>query len=255
LSVNAFGQPWVVRLPFAIELELAALRPLGAGGSADAGRSTTDGDPSVRRGNGCAANRQLTAADFEGYGRGARRADGTMDPGRWPSSAIESAARGDQVPGLHGNFIALDFGVREWVLDLPRPAEADESHARMLDWIQDHHDHLEKIGAIAAGESLGLLTPLSSQAVLRGTAWGEAGLTGLSTQELLTPPPVLHPALPMPLSGAESGISAAVAGVVRCVHVERDGSLFQRGDLDPHVLVAGFRLAGGERFVRAVREH
>jgi serine/threonine protein kinase len=214
------GDAELLRLPMGLELEIGALgfgdappRPLHGGGRVMAGAQRA---AALRR----------------------------SDPLRWPPTMAESRAAGDVIPGMLGfDLVALDFGVREWVLDLPY---VGVGHARTLleEWLRDHAVHVDRARALArgeGGEDLGDLAPLLAQrGVVRGLASGELrGLIDARDGRLVDPQ-------------AGSPLPATVPGVVRTLIVRRDGA-GPMGEPDPHLESLGLRLAGGEKFVAEAR--
>jgi Protein kinase domain len=137
--------------------------------------------------------------------------------------------------GIHG----LDFGVREWVLDLPWPVgDAEGSHKRIVaGWMADHARHL--VGATQfTGMGEALLARLESVGVVRGVTLAEPA--ELRDLEFGRP------------SREDRPLTRGVAGVVRSRYVRRDGEGFAG---KPHRLLPriGMRLTGGATFVKKVR--
>jgi hypothetical protein len=204
-----------------LELEIAALG-FGAGGAGGALHG---------------ASRAL-AAPF------ALAASRRSDAGLWPPTLAESREAGDVVPGMLGfDLVALDFGVREWVLDLPY---VGTGHARTLleEWLRDHAVHAARARSLAhgeAGDMLGDLAPLLAQrGVARGLAAGEErGLIDASDGS------------PVDLASLQV-LPRTVPGVVRTLILRRDGA-GPIGAPDPHLALLGFRLAGGDKLVGEAR--
>ena len=223
------GDPALLRLPAGLELELAALGDVRqrVPGSLHGG---TREPPALTVG----ALRQLRAA--------------VGDPLRWPPTAEESSRLGDSVSGQRAQpLIALDFGVREWVLDLPYLRGSAGQDMLEL-WLGDHATHVERAMAFAVGDPLperlesldALAAELALKGVVRGVAAGEA-VALVDVQQ-----------------GAVSGrdstpLPPGVPGVVRTLVVHRSGRGLLDGEPDPHLSLIGFRFAGGAAFVREVR--
>jgi serine/threonine-protein kinase len=207
------GDPDLLRLPTGIELEHAAL---------------ADRQPGPR-------------VELRGHRKAAPL---LADAARWPPSAAESEQAGDVVSiGDAGwRLVGLDFGVREWVSDLPFLATPD--HAALLrEWLADHSRHLERCDALARGAlgDAGFARALALHGVVRGLAVGELeGLVDAGTGRRVDPEQELVP--------------ARVPGVLRSLCIRRDGLGLLPGEVDPHLRLTGFRLAGGGRFVQKVRE-
>lgn len=222
--------PDLFRLPTGIELELAAYPP----------------SPESRR------------PLYGAYGFGGVRVDAYQramtrrgDPSRWPCTEEELAAVGDRVtvsasaelpvqPWIAG----LDFGVREWVLDLPFGPGAPEL---MRSWLRNHAEHLDAVRALAQGEGdmpPAVVTFCSQVGVLRGQAIGDPdGLADMLGGRAT------------PVAEVEEGdvLAAGVPGVVRILQLRRDGIDPWTGTREPELQQVGFRLAGGEPFVSWVR--
>lgn len=165
------------------------------------------------------------------------------DPLFWPPTHAEALASGDRAAADGASwFSGLDFGVREWVGDLPMLR--DESAARLLaEWIADHGRHDEHATALARGrlEAPGALPLLQRLGVVRGTPFGDASslVDGLRGGRLR-------------LEG-DAGLPPSMPGVVRTLHLRRDGAGLLPGEREPHLAQTGMRLAGGAAFVAKVR--
>ncbi|MBL8737905.1 MAG: serine/threonine protein kinase [Planctomycetes bacterium] len=205
LGAALFGDPERFRLPFGCELVLAAYaraqRP-AAHGAAAAG--------------GAVASRLFTA-DWGGPGAaGSRRA-------------------GDVVPSRYGfDFVGLDFGVREWVLDLPADVG---SELLVREWLGDHQTHLERVTALANGRFEPAPDPAGAVArlgVVRGLGSTEPeGLIGEDGQRLDV--------------ARSSELPAVVPGVLRAQQLYRDGrDLLGRGR-EPLLQRIGLRIAADAR--------
>jgi hypothetical protein len=123
LGERVGGDPLLFRLPFGCELVLAAYarseHPAANGAAAAGGR--------------------VAIAPFRAAANGSPE----------PPSAAASLAAGDFVPSASDvPFVGLDFGVREWVFDLPAVPGAE---MLVREWIGDHDEHLESVRALAAG--------------------------------------------------------------------------------------------------------
>ena len=201
--------PNLFRLPFGCELELAAYhraqRPAANGAAAAGGR--------------------VSMAPFRAAVAGAAIV---------PSSATTRGA-GDVVATAFGaDFVGLDFGVREWVLDLP---EIPGAESLLREWIGDHLRHLERVQGAASGhgepssESIELLRQFG---VVRGLAFSEpSGLVGADGQRLD----------PAARTGVPGVVPDMVPGVLRTEQMRRDGvDLLGRGR-DPRLQHVGFRVA------------
>ena len=159
-------------------------------------------------------------------------------------TAGNCADLGDQVPSefewpIHG----LDFGVREWVLDLPQKA-AD----RLLsEWIKDRGQHRLRAfeGRAAAGQDFGLVVRLGQKGVVRGNPFGVGALL-LDGQGRRVQVSDLQ-------SGGNEWLPAVVPGVVRTEQLRRDGRGLEPGTFDPRLLRTGFRVVGEQAFVDEVR--
>ena len=204
LGVVVADDPGLFRLPLGCELERAAYS--GAVASACSGALAQGGE--VRA--GAFSSAQPAAAD---------------------ALVTRSLAVGDVVPtSYEASFRGLDFGLSEWVLDLPFIAET-----RLLtrQWTSDHAVHLLRVTTLAEGavelgwDPLGLAARVG---VVRGLAFGQPdGLIGTSGERLQ-----LDPASPLP---------RCVPGVLRTEQLRRDGQdLLARGR-DPRLRFVGFRVA------------
>ncbi|MGE3173208.1 MAG: protein kinase [Planctomycetota bacterium] len=228
LGAVVAGDARLFRLPLGCELELAALGP---------------GDPGAARNGATAHGGRVLAEAFRRW-----LALPTAPAG--PSCA-ELVAMGDLVSStpfgrpLHG----LDFGVREWVLDLPQGSGAG-GEPLLREWIADRELHavraLELAGSLPAPADLRSRLPPDLQArlrgfaVVRGLAFGEvAGLLDADGRRL-------------PLSGLVY-LPESVPGVVRTEQLRRDGRDLMPGQFDPRLLRTGFRVLGDRAFVQRVR--
>lgn len=206
----AGGDPDLFRLPLGVEMELATL---GA-------------DASPGRLNGSSAGADSpTYADH-------RRASQRMAPASWPPTRAESSTMGDRVSGERGILVGLDYGVREWVLDLPWLKHPAKGTIRGLH--ADYARHLRAATGFAANEDLASVAKeLAELGVVRGLALGEvAWLRNVDSRGVLPP---------------------SVPGVVRTLHMRRDGGGVLPDELDPHLDRVGLRLCGGAAFIAKVR--
>jgi tRNA A-37 threonylcarbamoyl transferase component Bud32 len=205
------------RLPLGVELELAAL--------ADAEDGFANG--AAARGEG------VSARMF------ARSVDAT-----WPWSFADCAAAGDSVPSAFGSpFVGLDFGVREWVLDLP---PVDVSRDLLTEWVTDQRRHVQRALAFAAGDPVPaeLRLRLRRDGVVRGLPAGDvAGLLDATGRPLDL----------AALLSADSRLPASVPGVVRSETLSRVGRGLLPGTIDRRFARVGFRLVGDAALVRKVR--
>ncbi|MEY4829555.1 MAG: hypothetical protein RLZZ562_1351 [Planctomycetota bacterium] len=220
------GDPALFRLPLGCELELAAFG-LGPVSTARHGAAARGGSVSASEWA------RLTAASAPGRGVDAAALD----------------ALGDRVAAAVGGDVrGLDFGVREWVLDLPHGPDAG-SETLVREWISDRELHvqraLELSGARPApADQEARLLPelrarLSTFGVVRGLAIGDrVGALDADGRRL---------------DLATGSLPASVPGVLRAEQMRRDGRDLLPGRWDPRLLVTGFRLAGGSVFVQRVR--
>lgn len=210
------GDPDLFRLPMGCELELAAF-----------------GQAGLRAANGAAAHgRPVLAAPFRAAAQAWRAG--------LPPLASAAAAAGDLVPGAFGRELAgLDFGLREWVGDLPFLAGAE---LILAEWQGDLQLHLERVRALARGEAppRDLAATLRSFACVRGLASGELdGLLDARGERFVG-------------EGLRE-IPATVPGVLRTEQMRRDGrDLFGAG-ADRRLPLVGFRLAGGREWLEWLR--
>ncbi|MEZ5965353.1 MAG: serine/threonine-protein kinase [Planctomycetota bacterium] len=209
-------EPDLLRLPMGVELELAAL---GSEPAAIASELRLNG---AERAGGVRVVSSSAAAAAR------------PDPARWPPTARELAAAGDRVVTDFGvEMTGLDFGVREWVGDVP----AAPGDSTMFEASADHVRHLEAVSALASGR----LRPEVARSLLRF-----GSVRGLALDELATAAPgnAVH---------AKGRWPARVPGVVRVLQMARDGSGVLPDEVDPHLAVLGVRLCGGRRFLARVR--
>lgn len=217
LGVAVAGDPELFRLPFGVELELAAF-----------------GTVPTSACNGPAARGQPVSMPAF------RAARTRLSIGRAPTVA-ESLRAGDVAPGAAGGeFVGLDFGVREWVGDLPH---VPEQKSLLEEWIGDHESHVARVAGFADGTKMPpaeLAGPLRTFGVVRGLALGEvAGLLAASGQRLE----------PMGLTT----VPASVPGVLRSEQLRRDGRDLLADRPDPRLQVVGLRVAGTTAFVARLR--
>ncbi|MCC6782001.1 MAG: serine/threonine protein kinase [Planctomycetes bacterium] len=214
LGLLVADEPDFVRLPLGVELELAAFGVAELDGLALHGAAV--------RGEGidAAAVRALAVT--------------LADPARWPPPREVAVALGDLVrTELGDRILGLDLGVREWVLDLPCPPPDARGRPLVLEWRADHARHLERIhDAATRGVRDELDVFIANRAILRGSASGE------------------DPTLPI---GSDGRVPRGWPGVVRELQLRRDGVGLVPGAEDPHLALAGLRIAGGEAFVTEVR--
>jgi predicted Ser/Thr protein kinase len=195
------GDPALFRLPFGCELELAAygtVPPTAASGAAAAGST-------------------ILVAEL--------LRSGTCD-------AERSIAVGDVVPTGYGvPLVGLDFGLREWVLDLPHVPAAE---LVLREWAGDHATHLARVVALAEGRGeplAGVLGPARQFGVVRGVAFGEPlGLVDADGR-------IVDPS-------TTSILPRAVPGVLRTEQLRRDGSSLLAEGRDQRLARVGFRVAG-----------
>ncbi|MFM1873940.1 MAG: hypothetical protein RL398_3362 [Planctomycetota bacterium] len=209
LGVVVGGDPELFRLPFGCELELAAF---GAG-------APTAAYAAASGGKGVSMDAFVAAA-------------ASLAAGRTPDAAAARAA-GDFVVGNFGaDFVGLDFGVREWVFDLPHAAGVD---LLLREWRADHAQHRQRVEAFARGAvpPLDLVAALRTFGIVHGLALGE--LDGLldSAGERVTVDD--HRTVP-----------PSVPGVIRAEQLRRDGRDLLSARSDPRLARTGFRVAAGE---------
>lgn len=217
LGVVLAGDPALFRLPMGCELELAAFA--GAVAAACNGPAAAGQPVSMRAFE--------TAAERLARGRVA--------------TASETRQAGDHVTGaMQVEIGGLDFGVREWVGDLPH---IPDNELLMSEWIADHEGHLARVAAFASGAAAppaDLRSPLRTYAVVRGLALGE--LEGLlqSSGQRLDP-------------RTTDVVPASVPGVLRTEQLRRDGRDLLSTRTDPRLRRIGFRVAGTEELVLRMR--
>ena len=222
-----FGDPGLFRLPLGCELEVAAFGT----------------QPRRAARNGATARGRVSSLPWR------RPQLASSQHGGVPSTTL--ASFGDRVLGaVDGEITGLDFGLREWVLDLPQGQDA-ASETLVREWISDRSLHeqraLELAGARPAPVDLQARLPselrarLSTFGVVRGLSCAEpAGLLG---DDGATIDPTKFESLP-----------ASVPGVLRAEQARRDGRDLLPGREDPRLRHTGFRVVGGSAFVQKVRE-
>ena len=136
-------------------------------------------------------------------------------------------AAGDVVPTVFGEpFIGLDFGVGEWVLDLP------SAESVLKEWIADRDLHLARVLAMADGSFDPVpdaVAPLRHIGVVRGLAFGRT--IGLIDEHG-------SPVDAMRLRN----VPGSVPGVLRSEQLRRDGQDLLAGGTDARLSGIGFRL-------------
>ncbi|MCA8957487.1 MAG: serine/threonine protein kinase [Planctomycetes bacterium] len=187
------GDPEALRLPFGVELELAALGP---------GRG---------RLNGVAGGPTLA----------------------------ELRRRGDSVRSARGELVGLDFGRREWVMDLPWPRDAAARNLVGV-WMRDFELHQR----LAAGEQAIEGLAAGEAAVLRTVGVVRGG--DLTDAQRLVDLETGRPARP------DAPLGRGVPGVTRVLCIDRDGSGIG-GKTHRLLREVGMRLAGGRVFLEKVR--
>jgi len=159
--------------------------------------------------------------------------------GRVPTAATSREA-GDVVAATQrANFVGLDFGVREWVADLPH---VPTGVLLLREWIGDHATHLARVEAFALGTDEpppDLAGPLRTLGVVRGLALGE--LDGLID------------ARGAPVGTSREQVPDTVPGVLRTEQVRRDGRDLLSMQRDPRLARIGFRVAGTASTVARLR--
>lgn len=205
LGVAVVGDPDAFRLPLGCELELAAF-----------GATM----PTSCHGAGANGGRVSLAVFLA-----------TGDAGA-AAGARAAMALGDVVPTAFGeSFYGLDFGAREWVLDLPHVAGAE---LLLAEWASDHRTHLARAMELAAGNLVSM--PVAGELLLRlGVVRGLP--TGLRSG--------LLDATGRPLSvHAADAMPGSVPGVLRTEQVRRDGRDLLADGVDSRLSSVGFRVAG-----------
>lgn len=225
LGLVAFGDPDVFRLPFGVELEWAAIGPALRDGAV----------------NGVDVSARSAVAtwrrDFLDFRRRAKRG-ARIDAARWPANAAECIRLGDSASAWDGSRVhGLEFGVREWVEDLP--VIGASTSFRLL--VETHGRHVEYTRRRRVDE---FLSPRRASALamgqLRGLSWGEPEYGGFDpVRELVD-------------VGADQD-AKSILGVKRIRYVRREGSGIAPGQVAQLVRIAGFRVAGGAAFIRIVR--
>ena len=210
LGVVVAKDPTLFRLPLGCELELAAYGDVG--GLACNGVTARGG--------------AVQAAAF---------APDTAPVAPW--TPAQERSFGDVIPTSYGpgnEFVGLDFGVREWVLDLPHMPNAEPL---LIEWTADHAGHLNRVMDMAMGKDdaqpdpLGLIRQFG---VVRGLSFGELG--GLLDSA--------GNALSLPVGAV---LPASVPGVLRTEQLSRDGrDLVGRGR-EPRLLRVGLRVASSAK--------
>lgn len=216
------GNPDLFRLPMGLELELAAL---GSGSRRRAG---------LLHGTGRSAPIMTV---------GSMRAQVGV-----PATTSELRRLGDAVRTRQDyELVGIDFGVREWVLDLPYLASSVGRDV-LVEWLTDHRAHV----AHAEGFARGTPRPADPGAASQAVAALQVELSRRGV--------VRGGFVEDPLSGAAWGDAAAddplpesAPGVVRLLVLSRDG-IGLLNEIDPHLVRVGFRLAGGQVFVAEVRK-
>ena len=210
--------PGLFRLPLGCELELAAF-----------------GSAPRRACNGVAAHEG--AVDMRAFLAAAQ----ILARGAAPTAA-DTRAAGDRilVTAYGVEFLGLDFGVREWVMDVPHVTGSEDLIA---EWIADHSVHLAHVVAMAEGlwkPPSALIDPLRTMGVVRGLALGEReGLVRLDGTRL-------DP-------GTCSVVPETVPGVVRTEQLLRDGNdLLSQSD-DPRLARTGFRVVAAAAALAGLR--
>lgn len=202
---GVLGDPSAFRLPLGVELERAVV--LGVGAGAD----------------GIAAKGLAWQRKHERWAEMRLR-------GQWPPTAAENVEVSDVHWVSGGRLTGLQFGVSEWVADLPFGGPRDRQ-GQLVEWLRDAELHLEKVGELARGEGAeGLFGRWFGQmAVIRGQPLG-SDLGGVTVAG--------HPCFP---------------GVLRAVNVRRDGRDPVADRTDRRLAGIGIRWVGTAPFLRAVR--
>ena len=209
--------PALFRLPLGCELELAAF-----------------GGAKRRVCHGVAAHEG--AVDMRAFLTATR----TLARGAAPTPADELAA-GDRIPTSYGvDFLGLDFGVREWVMDLPRTTVAEDLIEEL---IADQSLHLARVVAMSEGlwtPPPALIGPLRTMGVVRGLALGEReGLVRVDGARL--DPDTC------------SVVPETVPGVLRTEQLWRDGHDLLSQGVDPRLARTGFRVVAAATALAGLR--
>ena len=179
----------------------------------------------------------------------------SSDPKQWPPNKKELAKLGDSSAGINfgpndaeGKVYGIDFGLREWVEDLPLIPGPD-SFSLISFLVQSH---LSNVGMPADRRSRpwGDRLPeiVKKLGVIRGLGFGEPRLPNSSD-------PISDLYLRnchKPKLTANFG-DPGLLGVRRAQHVDRGGAGLSRGT-HPLISVTGFRIAGTARLVELVRK-
>jgi formylglycine-generating enzyme required for sulfatase activity len=228
LGQRVFGDADSFRLPFAAELEWAAL-----------------GD----RGEGARHGLRLTEEQLGGIAQRFRRQreallrDGKMSAESWPPVPGELKLLGDYGLGLDGSRVyGLEFGVREWCEDVPI---SDEGSARDLfrsiaKSLVSHREFAVRRRLRQGADLERGFQRWLRLGVVRGLAWAEPARLAADPSEWL--------------SSTELPPLQRVFGVKRSVQIARDGTGLSPGRISPLLRVVGFRIAGGRSFNERVRQ-
>lgn len=226
LGLVALGDAEMFRLPFGAELEWAALGDV-IGGDTVHGISTAR-LPAV----------EDWRREFAQY-RERVRLGTHCDPRRWPASVAECRRLGDVAVAWDGASIyGLEFGVCEWVEDLPIVG-ADPTY-RLLVEIHDRHVDYAKRRRI----DLELRPPRArvlDTGQVRGLCWGEPESSGRDPLADI-----------IDIRGF--GLAEGILGVKRIRYLRRDARGLRSSEKAPLVRVTGFRVVGGDDFIRRLRE-
>ena len=226
LSLKAFGDAGLLRLPFAAELEWAALGELGPGAE-----------------NGLRLGPSAEQSLLSIYRDTRKRAqqDGHVLAGGWPAKAAELVIYGDHAPGLDEQSVTgLEFGVREWCEDVPAFDQGlgRDLFRRIASNLTAHRDFTRTRRTQRGAGLEAAFQRWLRLGVVRGLAWGEPDIAGDAA---------------VWLESAKGPFRERVFGVRRSVQIARDGSGLTAGSIDPMVQVIGFRVAGSRRFLERVR--
>ncbi|GEM_PF-1574969 len=233
LGWRLFGDPGLFRLPFGVELEVAAL---AGGGDPERG-----GTPSSLNGLRPGKDAPGPLEAFLAARRRAQRGGGFYDGKTWPLSASELEALGDSASGIDRRRVTgLELGVREWVEDIPLVEGLGPF--RILKGILETHERHRRFSVGRKRGEAELPDGFEAVArlgVLRGTTWGAPRVPGRD------------PLAGLLLPGLRSRSWNAVLGVRRITHLSRTGT--DGLPADPEIRTSGFRIAGTHRFLSFVR--
>jgi len=147
---------------------------------------------------------------------------------------------GDLVQTTVGKIRGVDFGVREWVLDLPWPTEPGARQI-VAGVLRNHQEH--RLQALDLSEQPNLSAGQKFDLRRIGVIRGRSLVDGQPVVDLLNPDTAVSAADKLP---------TGVPGVVKTMYLARSGTGLQGR---PHRMLGqvGMRLVGGEEFLKRVR--